>query len=249
MIWWRDGQFSAQYSAKNTRTLKSGSGTSGAPLGLVFRPSPDGTLVSPKIAGVILSAAVFQAERRILRAAGSSLHTCSPGRSRSLLANALPRRFPQSGITGQLRSFVGSFPGEVRVAASEVSVGRRLLLDRPPEIQRLNNASRRQLEVRAHQIGNVFRIAFFRAERIHSHAHRLSHADSICELYLATVSQLGSDNIFRNMPRHVSRRPIDLGRIFSAESPTPMTAHPAIGIHNNLAPRQTRVTHGAANHK
>ena len=103
--------------------------------------------------------------------------------------------------------------------------------------------------MRAHQIRNVFRIDFFRAERIHSHAHRLSHADRIGKLYFATVSQLRSYNIFSNVPRHVSRRPIDLRRIFSAESPPTMTAHPAVCIHNNLASRQTRVTHGPANHK
>ena len=60
--------------------------------------------------------------------------------------------FPQTGIAGQLRRFVGRFPGEVGVVASEVAVGGGLLVNRTAQVQRLDDAARRQLEVRANQV-------------------------------------------------------------------------------------------------
>src|ERR1019366_2665340 len=71
---------------------------------------------------------------------------------RTLLANRLSGRLPQPGIAGELRRFVGGFPSEVRVAAPEVPVRRGLPVNRPPQIERLDNPARRQLEVRANQV-------------------------------------------------------------------------------------------------
>ena len=47
--------------------------------------------------------------------------------------------------------------------------------------------------------------------------------------------------------RHVSRRAINLRRILAAESAAVAAPHPAIGIHNNLAPGQPGIAHGPAN--
>ena len=43
--------------------------------------------------------------------------------------------FAQAGIAGQLGCFVGCFPGEISVVASEVAVGRGLLVDRTSQVR------------------------------------------------------------------------------------------------------------------
>ena len=54
--------------------------------------------------------------------------------------------FPETCIASQLGRLVGRFPCEVGIAASEVSIGRGLLVDRTAQIQRVDDAARRQLE-------------------------------------------------------------------------------------------------------
>src|SRR4051812_24042568 len=49
-------------------------------------------------------------------------------------------------IAGELRSLVSGLPGEVGIAATEVSVSGSLLVNRTPQVQRFDNPARRQLE-------------------------------------------------------------------------------------------------------
>jgi hypothetical protein len=50
---------------------------------------------------------------------------------------------------------VGGFPGEGVFGAAEVAEGRRLAVDRTPQLQRVDNAARRQREILAHQLGEA----------------------------------------------------------------------------------------------
>src|SRR5579863_4338598 len=61
-----------------------------------------------------------------------------------LLANRYG--LPQTGIAGEFRGLAGPLPGEVRVAASKVTISRGLFINRPPQIERFDNPPRRQLE-------------------------------------------------------------------------------------------------------
>src|ERR1051326_9228031 len=61
---------------------------------------------------------------------------------------------PHTRIAGQLRRFVCRFPGEVGITAAEVAVGGSLLVNRAAQVQRFDDAPRRQLEVRTDKIGN-----------------------------------------------------------------------------------------------
>src|SRR5271155_2185053 len=163
-----------------------------------------------------------------------------------LLAHGLSHRLPHAGIASQLRRLVSRFPGEVGIVAPEVAVGRRLLIDGTAQIQRINDPTRRQLEVGTDQIGNDRRIDFFRAESIHANAYRISPADGIGELHFAAVGELCGDDVFGNVARHVGCGAIDLGRILAAESAAAVAAHASVGVDDDLASGKPGVTHGTA---
>ncbi len=113
------------------------------------------------------------------------------------------------------------FPGEVRVAAAEVAVGRGLLVDRTAQIERLDDAARRQLEVRANQVRDNFRIDLLGAKGFDQHADRIGDADRVGQLHFAAVRESARDDVLRDVARHVSRRAIDLRRILAAENAPP----------------------------
>src|ERR1035437_2033437 len=146
----------------------------------------------------------------------------------SLLADGYG--FPQAGIAGELRRFVGPFPSEVGVAAPEVTVSRGLPVNRPPQAERFDDPARSQLEVRADQIRDNLRIHFRRAKSLDQHADRIGHANGVCELHFAAPRQSACNHVLRNVPRHVSRRAVHLRRIFSAERPAAVASHAAVSV-------------------
>src|ERR1022692_1080470 len=156
-----------------------------------------------------------------------------PRRSqRKLLANRVTYWLPQSGI-----------------AAPEVTVSRGLPVNRPPQVQRFDDPARRELEVSANQIRDDFRIHLRSPKRLDQHTDRIGPADRLRQLHFAAPCQPARDHILRNVPRHISRRPVHLRRIFSAECPAAVPSHPAVGVYNNLASSQPGVAHGPTNHK
>src|SRR5262245_12900482 len=85
------------------------------------------------------------------------LHDYGPGVShRHASASQRPRPAPLSPYTPASRrllhgglqrlGLVGLLPAERRQLAAEVAVARRLAVDRPPQVQRLDDPRRRQLE-------------------------------------------------------------------------------------------------------
>src|SRR5271170_705217 len=64
----------------------------------------------------------------------------------------------QAGVGRQFGGFVGCFPGEIGVAAAEVSVGCSLTVNRTAQVERFYNLARLELEVCPHQIWNQLRI-------------------------------------------------------------------------------------------
>src|SRR5262245_18729395 len=58
-------------------------------------------------------------------------------------------------LAAQGGCLVGPFPAEVRQLAAEMSVPRRLAIDGAAQVQRLDDAARRQLEMLANELGNL----------------------------------------------------------------------------------------------
>ena len=80
-----------------------------------------------------------------------------------------------------------------------------------------------------------------RAMRVYIKRHRLRHADSIGKLQRTTLRNPRSHHVFRQIPRHIGRRAVHFCRILARECPTAMRRGAAVGIHDNLAPRQPRI--------
>src|SRR6201982_3681599 len=168
---------------------------------------------------------------------------------KKLPLRGLQSRFAQPSFAGQLGSLIRGFPREVLVSASEMAVRSRLAINRTPQVQRIDNALRSQLEVRPDQVGNDRRIDLGSPERFNQNTHRFGDADRIRQLNFALIGETRRDNVFGNVTRHVGRGPIHLGRIFAAESAAAMASHAAVGVHDDLATGQTGVAHRAADHK
>src|ERR1017187_9106250 len=162
---------------------------------------------------------------------------------------SLPGRssLPQTGL--QCLYLVRCLPGKVLALAPKVPVRRCRLVDRPPQVEALNDALRRQREVRPHQFLKLVLIHLARAEGVDMNAYRLGHANRIRQLHLAAVSQPRRDDVLGYMTRHVRRRAVDLGRVLATERAAAMTTHAAIRIDDDLAPGQTGVSHRAADDK
>src|SRR5579864_940184 len=136
-------------------------------------------------------------------------------------------------IAGQFCRLVGCLPGEVGIVAPEVPVGRGLLVNRPPQFERVDDAPRGQLEVRANQVRDDCRIHFLGPKRIHPHAYRIGYANRVRQLDFAAIRQFSRDNVLCNVPRHVSRRAVDLRGILPAESPAAVPSHAAVSVNDN----------------
>src|SRR5205814_10702037 len=96
---------------------------------------------------------------------------------------------------------VGAFPGERRQLAAEVTVAGRFAVDRPAQIQRLDDAARRQLEVLAKELGNLLVVqAIARCSvRVDPDAQRIGIADGVRELDFTFRSQPGGDDVLGNV--------------------------------------------------
>jgi len=63
-------------------------------------------------------------------------------------------------------------------------------------------------------------------------------SDGVGELDFGAGGQAGGDDIFRDVSAHVSSAAIHLRRIFAAERPATVAAHPTVAVHDDLASGQ-----------
>ena len=127
-----------------------------------------------------------------------------------------------------------------------MSVRCGLAINWTAQVQRLDDLARLQFEIRADQVRNQFGIDLLGSESIHEDADRIGNTDRVSELHFATVGKSGGHDVLCDVTRHVSRRAIDLGRIFSTECSAAMTAHAAVSVDDNLASRQAGIAHRSA---
>ena len=110
---------------------------------------------------------------------------------------------------------IGPFPREAVFLAPEVTVGSRPEVDRPAQIQGLDDARGRELEVFANEFHDARLINSGRTKTIQHHRHGLGHADRVGELDLDAVRQPCRHQILGNVAGHVAGRSIHLGGVFS----------------------------------
>ena len=73
--------------------------------------------------------------------------------------------------------------------------------------------------------------------------------DGVGELELAAGRQTGGHDVLRHPARHVGRAAIHLGRVLAGEGAAAVTAHAAVGVHNDFAAGQAGVALRSAHDK
>ena len=106
-----------------------------------------------------------------------------------------------------------------------------------------------QIEVLMDQFDDAVLADIGGAEGVDGHGGRHGHADGIGDLDLQLVRQAGRDQVLGHIAPGVGSGPVHLGRVLAGEGTAAVTGHAAVGIDDDLAPRQTTVTHGPADHE
>src|SRR5262249_48685964 len=130
---------------------------------------------------------------------------------------------------------VGTLPGELRFRSPEMTEGRRLLVNRAAQIELLHDAARRELEVRADDLGDLLFRNSSGAFGVDHPRPGIGDADGMGELHERAVGQSRGDDVLRNVPGHVARGSIDLGGIFSGEGTAAVRRRAAVGVDDDLS--------------
>ena len=115
-------------------------------------------------------------------------------------------------------------------------------IDRPVQLQMFPYAARGQIHALRHSPLDLRRIHRAGAMRINVNRQWLCHPDGITYLQGAARRQPGSDHVLCQIPRGIGGGPVYLGRIFARKRTAAVRGGPAVGIDDNLAPGQPRVT-------
>src|SRR5206468_6803829 len=109
----------------------------------------------------------------------------------------------QSGDAAKRICLVSALPGELGLVAAEVPVCCSLPEYWTPQIQALDDSSRRELEVFAHQPGKLLFVNLARASCINQHRDGVGNSDSVSQLDFAPIRESGRHNVLRNVPGHI----------------------------------------------
>ena len=122
-----------------------------------------------------------------------------------------------------------------------MAVRRSGAIDGTPEVEGSDDSFRGQIKHRLHQSLKITIRDRTGTERIDQNRHRLRNSDGIGELHFTPVGQSSGNDILGDKSCHVAGRAIDLGGILATESATSMAPHTAVGIHDDLSPRQAAI--------
>ena len=117
----------------------------------------------------------------------------------------------------------------------------RLAVNRAAEIQLINDVRRLEAEHLVDRANDLRIRNGGRAEGLNVDADRVRMSDGVGELHFALRSELGSHDVLRDPAAHVCGAAIHLRRVFAGERATAVTAHAAVGVHDDLATSQTSV--------
>ena len=87
------------------------------------------------------------------------------------------------------------------------------------------------------------------AERVHTESNRVGFANRVTNRHLAPGCKIRIHHGFRDQPRHISTRPVNLRSIFTTESSTTMSGQPAIGVNHKFSASESGVSFRAALHE
>src|SRR5690349_13159146 len=160
-----------------------------------------------------------------------------------------PNRDLYSRVGTQRRNLVGCFPCEFRFIPAEMAVCSRLFINRPQEIECVNDPSGTQIEMALDQLDNFLIRNFPRTESVNHQRNGPGYANCIRYLDFAAACKTCCNNILRHVPARVGCRAVHLGGIFAREGASSMMSGASIAIHNDFATRQPAIAHGTAHHE
>ena len=97
-----------------------------------------------------------------------------------------------------------------------------------------------------HGFGDFVVADFAGAKGVDVNRQRLRFADGISDLRFAAVGQAGRDDVFGDVAHHVAGAAIHFCRIFARKRAAAVTAHAAVGVHDDFATGQAGVALRAA---
>ncbi len=121
----------------------------------------------------------------------------------------------ESGGLLQFRSPMSAFPGETGFVPAKMAVARRLLVNGLEKVEITDDGFWPQIKVFPNNLRNLVRWNFGSSRSVDHDGDGLSHSDGISNLDLAFFRKSRSNDVLRNMPRHVRRATVHLGWIFS----------------------------------
>ena len=123
---------------------------------------------------------------------------------------------------------------------------RGLLVDRPAQVQALDDSFGRQPEVLAHERDDLLFGKLSRSVRLDVDRDRIGDADGVRELNQRALGETGGDEVLGDVPGHVGRGAVDLRGVLARERAAAVGGAAAVGVDDDLAAGQARVALGSA---
>src|SRR4029450_5507357 len=122
----------------------------------------------------------------------------------------------------------GLLPGELLVVAPEVTVGGRLAVDGPAQVEVAQDGGRAQVEPVGDGRGDPRRVDGLGAERLDQERHGPGHADGVGHLDLGPPRGPGGHEVLGYPAGGVGGRAVDLGRVLARERPAAVAGGAAV---------------------
>ena len=162
-------------------------------------------------------------------------------------AHQSPHFYP--GRLCERGGLVGLFPTEAAVGAggaAEVAVAGGLLVDGTLQAQVLDDATRGEREVLAHQFGDVILGDDGGVLSADGDADRVGDADGVGKLHFGAGGETRGDDVLGDVSAHVAGAAVDLDGVLAAERAAAVGAAAAVAVDDDLPAREAGVSMRAA---
>ena len=138
---------------------------------------------------------------------------------------------------------VGHFPREAAVhtfarRSSEMAAAGGGGVDGVPQLQRINDALRREVEYGSDGLFQCRIIGVDRGTKgVHFDRSGILDADGVGQLDFASLGQSSFHQVLGHVAGHVGRRAVDFGGVLPTERPTTVAAHSTVGVHDDFSSR------------
>src|SRR5699024_5100491 len=138
---------------------------------------------------------------------------------------------------------------ELRQLPAEVAVHRGQGVDRPQQVEGVDERGGAEVEDLPHGGRDPVGGDVTGAEGLDVQAHRLGDADGVGDLHLAAGGEPGGHEVLRHPAHRVGAGAVHLRGVLAGEGTAAVAGHAAVGVHDDLATGQARIALGPAEHE